>query len=1090
MKDQNRYAAAAVMGAVVFTAAMFALAVGRVLWQGEDAAEFPGVMSGVEAAALADGANDGPGSDGETNAVNGEVDLAPPAEGPVATDGNITYNQHIRPILSNNCFSCHGPDANARHANLRLDTFEGATDASRGRAAIVPGDAEASEAFRRITTSNPDDQMPPASVEIEDPVGQAVTVSHDPLQPEQQDLVRRWIDAGAEYEEHWAYLPPERPETPDVEQTDWPRNEIDHFILAPLEARGIEPAAEADRETLLRRVTLDLTGLPPTPEEMEAFLEDESPDAYQQAIDRLLASEAYGERMAVHWLDQVRYADTTGYHSDETQPVWAYRDYVIRAFNDNMPFDQFTREQLAGDLLEDPSEDQLIASGFNRLNLTTAEGGAQEKEYLAMYMADRVEATGSAFMGASMSCAQCHDHKYDPYTIKDFYSFGAFFADIQEPGVYSHETVREPSMEYVQREYRELLDQLREELKETDEAFALRDSELDAFDAWRADLRERVAQAEPREEAWLRDRVDDVGGFEEVQGDWNYISADDGPVHRGEVSRLQQADGLEQHYVRAVNEPIQAEEDTVIYCWVWLDPENPPAAVMLQFHTRENGWAHRAAWGEDVIPYGRNDDDNPGHLRMGSLPAVGEWTRLAVPASSVGVVGLQVDGAAFTQHDGAVYWDELGFEARSVEGVPIAVSSLADHSFDELNEDQQQAFTRQFRRETEPERFVSLDERRAELEREHDGIMEKGVVHQVLITQARDEPRETRVLPRGNWMDDSGEVVEPAVPAFLGSAKTEEGRATRLDLAEWLVSEENPLIARAVTNRFWALFFGEGLSRSPDDLGSQGEMPTHPGLLDWLGVEFRESGWDVKHMVRLMVTSQAYRQSSQPRPELREADPDNRLLARQIPRRLDAEFVRDNALAAAGLLHTDMFGPPIMPYQPEGHWDHLNFPRRTYEHDEDENQWRRGVYIHRQRTFLHPMLMAFDAPSREMCVAYRNRSNTPSQALVLLNDPSFVEAARVFAEQILQRPEETPEERAAWAFRRALARDPEARELDVLKTLYENHLRHYREHPEEAEELLQVGIWEGPDSLDPVEIAAWTSVARTTLNLHETITRY
>jgi len=776
----------------------------------------------------------------------------------------ISFNQHVRPILSNNCFSCHGPDANTREADLRLDTELGATTAIDGFKPIVAGKPEESPVIQRIMDEDPDFRMPPATLRTEDEVGRSVNVSYDPLDPREIAVLKRWIEQGAEYEDHWAYLPLERPEVPEVENTDWPANPLDHFILSKMERHDLAPSPEADPVTLLRRVTLDLTGLPPTPAELDAFLADDDPGAYARVVDRLLASDAFGERMAVHWLDQVRYADTVGYHGDQTVQVWAFRDYVIRAFNDNKPFDEFTREQLGGDLMEDPTEEQLIASGFNRLNQTTAEGGAQEKEYLTIYMADRIAAVGNAFMGATMSCAQCHDHKFDPYTIVDYYALGAFFNDLEQPGVYDRKTDYEPTLTLTDPEAQAEIERLEKEIEKLD-----------------AVVREHEPESEPE-------------------------------IHAAKLKKL--------------------------------------------------------------------------------------------------------------------------------------------------------------------------EEKRAQL-----AAIKENSTYQTLIARAREEPRETRVLPRGDWQDDSGEVVEPAVPEFLG-AIDRDGRANRLDLANWLLSEENPLLGRAMMNRYWSLFYGHGLSRLLDDMGGQGEYPTHPELLDWLAVEFRESGWDNKHMVRLMVTTSTYRQSSMVG-EWKTIDPENRFFSRQERFRLPAEFIRDNALAAAGLLNRELFGPPIKPYQPDGHYQHLNFPKRTYDHDTDHNQWRRGVYMHWQRTFLHPMLAAFDAPSRESCTAARAESNTPLQALVLLNDPSLVEAARVMAEHLLARPAEDPEARITWAFRRATAREPESAELAVLLELLESHRAHYTANPSEAEMLLQVGIWQTDENVDPVELAAWTSVTRSILNLHETITR-
>jgi hypothetical protein len=988
----------------------------------------------------------------------------------------IGYNRHVRPVLSNNCFACHGEDAEAREAELRLDTFKDATRPIDGSAPIVPGAPDKSEMIRRITSDDPDVVMPPPS-------------SHHDLSQRQIALLKRWIKQGAEYQKHWAYIAPKRPTVPDVEQNDWPLNAIDHFVLAKLERNGIAPAPQADRATLLRRLSLDLTGLPPTPAEVKAFQSDNRPDAYERAVDRLLASDAFGERMAVHWLDQVRYADSAGYHSDPTVDVWAYRDYVIRAFNNNLPFDKFTRQQLAGDLMDDASKRQKIGAAYNRLNKTTDEGGAQPEEYLVKYMIDRINATSGAWLGATMECAQCHDHKYDPYTMKDFYSFGAFFADIKQPGMYGGNKNRDPSLTFTQQKYEDELKAAEQKVEQAERYYQLESSEHEPFNKWYASLQKRVENAEVKATAWLDDKVKEVGKTESVSGKWQYVKADKGPVHSGEFARRQKAGGdkIVQHHFSGAEKTIKADQDTVLYSWVYLDPNDPPKTVMLQFNTGK--WRHRAFWGKDKIKYGGIGNDNAAHRPMGALPEAGRWVRLKVPAQKVGLVGKTIEGMAFTQFGGTAYWDDAGLLTAKVEGVPLAVSDVVDRPLDKLNGSQKQDVVKQYRQETEPKRAKRKAKTLADL-RQNAKRLRKKATGRVLSTETRRQPRETAILARGSWRNPTDKVVKPDVPEFLGDVSYQGERADRMDLANWLLSKDNPLTTRVVVNRFWRLFFGKALSRTPGDLGTQGDYPTHPKLLDWLATEFRRSGWDMKHMVKLMVMSKAYRMSSRPRDGLRDSDPNNRLLARQNRFRISAEFVRDNALAAAGLLNRERFGPPIKPYQPKDYWQYLNFPKRTYKHDKNDDQWRRGVYMHWQRTFLHPMLKAFDAPNREECTAKRARSNTPLQALVLLNDPTFVEAARVMAENILSQPIEKRAARVAWAFRRAVARKPRDEEIAVLNELYDKHLAHYQKHPEKAKKLISVGLKDRATGFPPAKLAAWTSVSRAILNLHETITRY
>ncbi len=724
------------------------------------------------------------------------------------------------------------------------------------RAAFVPGKPEESELVARVFAEEPDRRMPPPK-------------SNKKLSDKQKDLLKRWVAEGAVYQKHWAYQAPARHPAPEVRDAAWPANGIDRFLLARMEREGVRPAPEADRVTLIRRVTFDLTGLPPTAEEVDAFVTDQRPDAWERVVDRLLASEAFGENLAAYWLDLVRYADTVGYHGDQEHHISPYRDYVLDAFNDNLPFDRFTREQLAGDLLPQSGVDEKIASGYNRLLQTSHEGGVQAKEYLAIYQADRARNLSAVWLGGTLGCAQCHDHKFDPYTAKDFYAMAAFFADLDEAqhlkkGVDASPTVRAPEIKVLTK-------------------------------------RERA-------------RVADLDA---------------------QVLRLT--------------------------------------------------------------------------ARLDRLPA------------------------------------------------------------------------------DSPEK-KELERRKAAAEKERDAVNKAARLTMVSVAV---EPRTVRLLPRGNWLDDSGPVVRPAVPEFLGRVAVGDRRATRLDLADWLVDARGGaglLTARVTANRFWYQFFGQGLSRSLEDFGGQGEPPSHPELLDRLAHAFAD-GWDVKALVRLLVTSRAYRQRSTVPPEVRERDPDNRLFARQATYRLPAEKVRDNALAVSGLLVRQVGGPSVRPYQPDDYYKHLNFPKRTYRHDTDARQWRRGLYVHWQRQYVHPMFKAFDAPSREECTAQRPRSNTPLAALVLLNDPTFLEAARAFGEHVLREGGDGTDARLGFAFRRATGRPPDDIEREVLTGLLEKNRKTYAAGPDAARALVRTGLAPVPADLDTVEWAAWTAVARALLNLSETNTR-
>ncbi|MCA9050701.1 MAG: PSD1 domain-containing protein [Planctomycetaceae bacterium] len=769
------------------------------------------------------------------------------------------FNRDIRPLLADRCLACHGPDAKHREADLRLDDFRSLTQDRDGHPVVVPGRTDIGELIHRITATDPDLVMPPPHI-------------GKPLSAAEAELLKRWIAAGADVEAHWAYVPPQPHPQPEVHNAGWIRNSIDRFILHRLEQEKLSPSPDADPVTLLRRMHFDLTGLPPKPEETEPFITavstGNSDSAVADLVDRLLTTDEHAERMAMYWLDLVRYADTVGYHGDQDHSISPYRDWVIDAFAANMPFDQFTREQLAGDLLPRSDIDQKIASGYNRLLQTSHEGGVQPKEYLAIYAADRVRNLSAVWMGATVGCAQCHDHKYDPYTMKDFYSLAAFFADLDEDqhfrlGSNALPTKRPPEIKVHTRREREQLEQLRREL----------------------------------------------------------------------------------------------------------------AAVETQ-------------------------------------------------------------SAAAPQNQ------QLAEQRRQLT---FAVEDLENSA-------------------------------------------------RLTMISAAKEPRMMRVLPRGNWLDDSGEVVTPAVPEFLGTVRpASDDRATRLDLANWLCDADDGaglLTARVFVNRLWYLMFGNGLVTSLEDFGGQGASPEHPELLDHLALEFTGSGWDVRHVLRMIVNSRTYRQSSAWTPELRHRDPTNALFARQSAFRLPAEMIRDTALEVSGLLVHQVGGPSVRPYQPAGYYRHLNFPTRTYQEDSDDRQWRRGLYIHWQRQFLHPMLRAFDAPSREECTAQRPRSNTPLAALTLLNDPTFVEAARAFAVRLLQDVTcPTDEERLRRAFQMAVSRPSDPTELEVLKTLLQNARRDHQADRAAAEHSLAVGLKEFAADIDVTDVAAWSQVARAILNLDETMTR-
>ncbi len=1006
--------------------------------------------------------------------------------------GRVEFNRDIRPILSDNCFACHGNDTAKVKAGLRLDQRELALKpAKSGRVAVVPGEPDRSELVVRITTSDVDDVMPPPG-------------SHKVLTEGQKALLRRWIAEGAEYQGHWAYERPVKPAVPAGVKA------VDALVEARLGPQGLALSPEADRRTLARRLYWDLIGLPPTPGQVAAFEGDREPAAYERLVEQLLASPHFGERMALGWLDVVRFADTIGYHSDNPRNIWPYRDYVIRAFNRNKPFDEFTREQLAGDLLPGAGLEAKVGSGFNRLLLTTEEGGAQPKDYEARMLTDRVRAVGAVWLGQTTGCAQCHDHKYDPMTMRDFYALGAFFADVTEPNIGRREEgMLVPSEEQAA------------EMGRLEAVVAGLQGEMDgphpelssAYARWLEEQRVSALQ-DPDWVALRPVKAVSAGGAKlTVRADHSVVAS--GKAPEKDVYAVEYAGPLE----GVVGLRLAALTDD------GLPAKGPGRAgngnfVVTEMQVRVRGGdgvervvplaGARASFEQTLAGEGHPDkvwnaasavdgDERGDGFGWAILPEVGRGQRLVVElrAGGGGAEG-EVMVVEIRQNHGHGGHTLGRFRVEATARVEVArarpvmpppgaileVLAVGPEGRDQAQRDRLWAYFKSTCEELAP-----LRGRLAEAEKAR--VAYEATLPRTLVTVALKEPRVVRVLPRGNWMVETGEVVEPGLPAYLaGAARSEAGRRlTRLDLAEWLVSREHPLTARVVMNRLWKQFFGVGLSRVLDDFGAQGEAPVHSALLDWLACEFMDSGWDVKHMVRVIVTSRVYRQVSTASRERWAQDPLNRELARQGRWRLDAELVRDQALALGGLLVPTVGGPSVKPYQPDGYWENLNFPPRTYEASRGPEQYRRGLYVWWQRSFLHPSMLAFDAPTREECAAERNRSNIPQQALVLLNDPTYVEAARAFAVRIVQEGGGETAARLRWAWEQVLARPPEPEELAVGRDLVEKHWGEYQRDRASAEALLRVGQSPVPSGIDPAELAAWTSVARVLLNLHETITR-
>jgi hypothetical protein len=1004
---------------------------------------------------------------------------------PLAGSEKITYNRDIRPILSDDCFHCHGPDKKTRKGKFRLDVQEDAL----AKGAIVPGKPRESELIKRIFTSNQDDLMPPPA-------------AHKVLTAAQKELLRRWIASGARYEKHWAYVPPVKTVTPPG------KNPIDALIRQRLSELGLKPSPPADRATLARRLYFDLIGLPPRPEDVEAFGHDKSPAAVARLVEKLLASPQFGERMAIGWLDAVRFADTVGYHSDNPRNVWPYRDYVIKAFNENKAFDEFTREQLAGDLLPNSTQEQKVASAFNRLLLTTEEGGAQAKDYEARMLTDRVRAVSSVWLGQTIGCAQCHDHKFDPIKQRDFYSLGAFFADIEEPIIGG----REPGMLVPDGKQAVELKRLDEELARGQREFDAPHREWEqAFAAWQKPQREAAIQ----DRRWTALRpataVSDSGSELKLETDDSLLAhgkmADTSTYFLSFTNELKGVVGVRIEALPHDSLPGKgsgrAADGNFVLTEVAAKIQRLDqiftvisfASARADFEQSQDGNGHsNLVWSAASVIAGPLPDHSNG---WAILPQTNQAHQLVLGLTAP--VTLQ-PGETLTlelkqNYPGhplghfriGVATDKEALQGPLLFPPPKEFADILLVPEDQRDDQAKQKLFAHFK--SIAPSTAEARKRLADARTDKDHF--EAAVPRCLVSTTNAQPRTVRVLPRGNFLDETGEIVRPALPAYLvGSDHAPDGRRlNRLDLANWLVSRDNPLTARVVMNRLWKQFFGLGLSKAVDDLGSQGELPPNQPLLDWLACEFMASGWDVKHMIRLMVRSEAYQQTSVSSEKLRARDPLNRELAVQSRWRLEAELVRDNALAVSGLLVEKIGGPSVKPYQPEGYWENLNFPARGYDASVGQDQYRRGLYVWWQRSYLHPSLQAFDAPTREECAPERTRSNIPQQALVLLNDPTYVEASRALAVRMLQEGGVDAKDRLTWGWRQVLSRLPRGDELKTIQSLLDKQLAEYRANPEAARALLKIGQTSAPQDADPAELAAWTNIARVILNLHETITR-
>lgn len=1001
--------------------------------------------------------------------------------------GEVQFNRDIRPILSEKCFACHGFDPETREAGLRLDEPESAYKPDQhGTAAIVPGNPDDSLIWFHITSDDEDEVMPPPE-------------SHKTLSDDEKALIRRWIEQGAKYENHWSFETPVKPAVPAGEGA-----EIDRFIAAPLERLGMRSSPEADRPTLIRRVSLALRGLPPTIAEVDEFLADTAPDAYERMVDRYLATPQYGEEMARHWLDVARYADTHGLHLDNERQTWAYRDWVVSAFNRNLPYDQFTIEQIAGDLLPAATQDQLVATGFNRCNVTTSEGGSINEEFVFRYAVDRASTTAQAWLGLTAACAVCHDHKYDPISAKDFYSFYAFFHSNADPAMDGNALLTAPVVKVKPDGYDAVM-----------EGFAAREA------AARKKMEELVAtvvyqdpaEIEPRpavtttEQVWFDDAFPEGAQVAASGHPTTFVEA---PVFSGAKSLKRGGPEMAQDYYNTGAAAFEVPQDPEMFLHVYLDPADPPEEVMIQFHS--DGWKHRALWGADVIEFGAKGTTE--RFVAGPLPEAGKWVRLAVPGASIGLAaGTKIAGFAFTVHGGTAYFDKMGAVGR------VDPASDPQHSFAAWRKAQTGKDTpgapgdlngwlkegpEKPRSEEEARRLREfyLTEVCAATRSHFDGPRGElatvakeradydGQVPSTFVFRDLPQPRESFIMIRGEY-NQPGEKVEPDTFAVLPPLKKSGDRATRLDLAKWLVAPENPLTARVAVNRFWQQAFGTGLVASSHDFGTQGSLPTHPELLDWLAIWFQENQWDVKKLMRTMLTSRTFRQQSEAAEKLWQADPGNTHLARGPRFRLAAEQLRDQALFAGGLLKMDMGGKGVNPYQPPNIWEPVGFGgsnTRFFTQSKGDDLYRRTLYTFFKRTAPHPQLSNFDAPNREQSCIQRERSNTPLQALQLMNDVQHFEAARGLAQRMMTAAAD-PAGRIAFAYRTVLSRPPADEEAAVVLSLYQRQMRKYAAMPEEAEKAITFGESPPAAGLPARDLAAWTLVANLILNLDEAVVR-
>lgn len=1020
----------------------------------------------------------------------------------------LDFNRDIRPILAGKCLSCHGQDPKAVQAGLRLNQRDSAlAKLYNGKFAIVPGHPEQSEVMARITAKSPDYQMPPPD-------------SNKTLTDEDRATLKRWIEEGAEYKEHWAFVTPTRPTPPTVQLKSWVRNPIDNFVLAKLESHGMKPSPEADKSTLLRRVSLDITGLPPTPEELHRFLQDKSPKAYENEVDRLLASPRYAERMAMNWMDYARYADSNGYQSDWERFQWRWRDWVLDAFNKNMPYDQFIVKQLAGDMLPNATLEDKIATGFNRNHRINTEGGVIAEEWRTENVIDRVSTTCTVFLGLTAGCARCHDHKYDPLTQKDFYSLYAYFNNVPESGTGEERPVNHPPfIKAPTKEQEASYDSLQAQLKEQDAKLAQAErAHVDEVQTWAMPTAPGVEAL--KSAITTRYRLGESPSVAEgsaatptAVGKVKFMPGrSSGSVTTGENA-----------YLDLGADAGNFDKDKPFAFAVWVNPASQGGAAISKMDSPHDyrGWDLFLAENRPAVHLiSKWPSDALKVISKSTLP-MNRWSHVTVTydgSSKASGLHIYVDGKA-TKTDveadqlkspiqatvtakvgtrtgsdtfrGQV--DDLVFFNRELQPSEIAPLVNVDEARPLLQipiakrtNEQKLAIAASFLKAHDPA-FAKLEDERASTEKAFQELDSKVVT--VMVMAEMPKAREAHVLIRGQY-DHPGDPVAARTP--LGLPQPPPGTPkNRLGLAEWIASPSNPLTARVEVNRLWEHCFGIGIVATADDFGTRADFPSHPALLDWLGTEFIRLHWDIKAMFKEIVMSATYRQSSASTPAAIKEDPANRMLARGPRFRLQAEVIRDQAMYEAGMLTEKLGGPSVRPYQPDGIWDDVSVYGNLhgYKHDVGGNLHRRSLYTFWKRTGAPPEMTLFDVPGREICTVDRARTDTPLQALTLLDDVTYLEAARALAQKAIRVAGPDPKKRIAYMFTAMTCRIPTDAELKILCDGFWDRLDHYRKNVNDAERLVNIGDWPAPANVDPAGLAAYSTVGSTILNLDETITK-